>query len=153
MIRDCTYLHLTCHLPNYWQCYSSGVLKPLQVYPNLGPEEQYLPVRAVVPGRGAVPQGLPSLPLLSCPPCGVRMYFGRLEQFLWFVHINDTNRRGGKTTLSGISTVLPFYLVIFVFAEYEILPFRISSDLHPFCSGLNNSQRCKTVKNWATGMH
>lgn len=58
-----------------------------------------------------------------------------------------------KKTLSDISTTLPFYLVIIASTECEILPFRLSSDLHPFCSGLNSSRRCKTVKNRATGMH
>jgi len=63
-----------------------------------------------------------------------------------------TGTEGGKKALPDISTALPFYLVIIASAECEILPFRLSSDLHPFCSGLNNSRRCKAVKNRATGM-
>lgn len=60
---------------------------------------------------------------------------------------------GEKKSPSDTSTALPFYLVIIASAECEILPFGLGSDLHQFCSVLNNSCRCKTVKNQATGMH
>lgn len=87
------------------------------------------------------------------PTHSVRIYFMRPEQFPWVGHSNGRNRREGGGILSNISTALPFHLAIIASAECEILPFSLSSDLCPFCSGLNNSCRCKTVKNQATGMH